>query len=231
MAQRFTSYGATGKPIREALGSVGDMIQRKKMLADQIQNQKDLQQMKIDAFKTEKEWEYDKAKKEQHKMEAKTYTPAPVPSIFKEDTTPSGTFSVNIKQWRNPLVNPSSQEGVSLLREVNKLANPELTNEQFKIGMPLLTQVGFMMNSDEGFWDSKKDRRQSKKAIATLSSYISLIENARPKDNNVMLLKGLLLELEKTSADKDHYYSEDEVKKRNSMKYKNLSDYSRLRTL
>jgi hypothetical protein len=88
------------------------------------------------------------------------------------------------------------------------------------------------MNNNDDFWDSKKNRRKSKETIATLSSYISLIESKRPKDgsNGLIHLKGLLGQLEKTAIEKDLYYSPEEVEKRRvqaSIDYLSKSDFGR----
>ena len=212
MANRFTNYGATGDSLRQALGSVGDMVQRKKMLADQIQAQKELKAMDIEAFKSKKKWEIKEAKGLQEKESAFNYVPTESKSIYGGETT-RDTF-VNKNDWRDPLRNPSSEEGMKLQAAVKSLANPELTDQQFLSGINVLTKPMYMMNSDDDFWDSKKNRRKSKETIATLSSYISLIKSKRPDDKNVMQLEGLLGQLEKTAIEKDLYYSPEEVEKR-----------------
>ena len=212
--KRFTNY-ATNAPVAQALGSVGDMIQRKKMLADQINAQKELKEMEIQAFKSKKKWEIEEAKGLQREESAFNYVPTKPKSIYGGETT-RDTF-VNKNEWRDPLINPSSEEGMKLQVAVKNLANPELTDQQFLSGIDVLTTPMYMMNSKDGFWDSKKNRRKSKETIATLSSYISLIKSKRPDDKNVMQLEGLLGQLEKTAIEKDFYYSPEQVKARREL--------------
>jgi hypothetical protein len=247
MAQRWTGYTSGTEGLRQSVESranrqyqsqenalnrakqleiLSAQLRSQKQLADDrnklteanMNLQKELQGMKIDAFKAEKKWVMDLMKQEASEKEALSYIPQDSSNIYGGETITDYRFMVNKNNWRDPLIKTSSKEGMALQTGVQALSNPLLTPQQFASGMSILSDPMTIMINDPSFWNSAKNRKKSKETMATLSAYISVIDAKRPNDKNVTQLKGLFGQLEKTALEKDLYYSKEEVDKRKKEK-------------